>query len=82
MNIINKLRFLVVFLFIFKVLEIVDWGWIWVFSPIWVPLLLLIAIPIFYLCICVLLLTILFLNGFDVNDIKNTLKKSKDYFRN
>jgi hypothetical protein len=49
-----------------KLTNVIDWSWVWVFSPFWVGPLLLLSI-----------VAIVFIIGFITIIIKHTLKKNK-----
>lgn len=48
---------------ILKVAHIIDWGWVWIFAPIWVPIALAIGILLIYLIVVLIIGLIAVLRG-------------------
>lgn len=60
-------------LVILKLTGVIDWSWVWVTSPIWIP----IALVLFILFVALGVVVILFAMGVDRDKIKNGLNKLK-----
>lgn len=45
---------LAIIFLVLKLVHVIDWAWVWIFAPVWIPL----ALAAFMLLICVLILTI------------------------
>lgn len=51
---------------VFMVLKLtghIDWSWVWVFAPIWIPLALVLAILIIYLLVVAIIAIVAILRG-------------------
>lgn len=46
-----NLTWLTLIFIILKLIGVINWGWIWVFSPTWIPFALMIAVFVLYLLI-------------------------------
>ena len=57
-GVLNVIVFLAFFLA--KIFDKIDWSWLWVFSPLWIPLALLISILIIIGVFYLLMLSIVF----------------------
>lgn len=68
-----SLPFITLILFILKLTGVIDWSWVWVTSPIWIP----IALLFFILAVALSVVLILFAMGVDRDKIKNGLNKLK-----
>ena len=42
---------LLIIFIVLKATKLIDWSWWWVFSPVWIPLLLLVVFGILYLIV-------------------------------
>ena len=60
-------------LVILKLTGVIDWSWVWVTSPIWIP----IALVLFILFVALGVVVILFAMGVDSDKIKEGLNKLK-----
>ena len=60
-------------LIILKLTGVIDWSWVWVTSPIWIP----IALVLFILFVALGVVVILFAMGVDRDKIKDGLNKLK-----
>ena len=61
---------LVVFV-VLKLTKNIDWSWVWVISPLWIPLVL--AFSLFIIILFVIILLLIF--GFTPEDLKNKFQK-------
>jgi hypothetical protein len=61
---------LVVFV-VLKLTKNIDWSWMWVISPLWIPLVL--AFSLFIIILFVIILLLIF--GFTPEDLKNKFQK-------
>jgi hypothetical protein len=68
-----SLPFITLILVILKLTGVIDWSWVWVTSPIWIP----IALALFILFVALGVVVILFAMGVDRDKIKNGLNKLK-----
>lgn len=68
-----SLPFITLILVALKLTGVIDWSWVWVTSPIWIPIALLGIILFFALGIVL----ILFVMGVDRDKIKDGLNKLK-----
>jgi hypothetical protein len=68
-----SLPMITLILVILKLTGVINWSWVWVTSPIWIPIALLGIILFFVLGIVL----ILFAMGVDTNRIKDGLNKLK-----
>jgi hypothetical protein len=68
-----SLPFITLILVILKLTGVIDWSWVWVTSPIWIP----IALLFFILAVALSVVLILFAMGVDRDKIKNGLNKLK-----
>jgi hypothetical protein len=68
-----SLPFITLILVILKLTGVIDWSWVWVTSPIWIP----IALLFFILAVALGVVLILFAMGVDRDKIKNGLNKLK-----
>jgi len=51
---------------VFMVLKLtghIDWSWVWVFAPIWIPLALVLAILVIYLLVVAIIAIVAILRG-------------------
>ena len=68
-----SLPMITLILVILKLTGVIDWSWVWVTSPIWIP----IALVLFILAVALGVVLILFAMGVDSNRIKEGLNKLK-----
>jgi hypothetical protein len=68
-----SLPLITLILVILKLTGVIDWSWVWVTSPIWIP----IALLFFILAVALGVVLILFAMGVDRDKIKNGLNKLK-----
>jgi uncharacterized membrane protein len=68
-----SLPMITLILVILKLTGVIDWSWIWVTSPIWIP----IALVLFILFVALGVVLILFAMGVDRDKIKDGLNKLK-----
>ena len=68
-----SLPMITLILVILKLTGVIDWSWVWVTSPIWIP----IALVLFILFVALGVVVILFAIGVDRDKIKNGLNKLK-----
>jgi hypothetical protein len=68
-----SLPFITLILVSLKLTGVIDWSWIWVTSPIWIP----IALIFFILAVALGVVLILFAVGVDRDKIKEGLNKLK-----
>jgi hypothetical protein len=68
-----SLPFITLILVILKLTGVIDWPWVWVTSPIWIP----IALVFFILSVALGVVLILFALGVDRDKIKEGLNKLK-----
>ena len=68
-----SLPFITLILVILKLTGVIDWSWVWVTSPIWIP----IALVLFILFVALGVVVILFAMGVDRDKIKEGLNKLK-----
>ena len=68
-----SLPMITLILVILKLTEVIDWSWVWVTSPIWIP----IALVLFILFVALGVVLILFAMGVDRDKIKDGLNKLK-----
>ena len=68
-----SLPLITLILVILKLTGVIDWSWVWVTSPIWIP----IALLFFILAVALSVVLILFAMGVDRDKIKNGLNKLK-----
>lgn len=53
----------IVFL-ILKLTHVIDWAWLWIFSPIWIPLAICLAIVVLYYLIILIVAAISAIRGY------------------
>ena len=68
-----SLPFITLILVILKLTGVIDWSWVWITSPIWIP----IALVFFILAVALGVVLILFAAGVDRDKIKEGLNKLK-----
>ena len=68
-----SLPFITLILVILKLTGVINWSWVWVTSPIWIP----IALVFFILAVALGVVLILFAMGVDRDKIKDGLNKLK-----
>ena len=68
-----SLPMITLILVILKLTGVIDWSWVWVTSPIWIP----IALVFFILAVALGVVLILFAMGVDRDKIKDGLNKLK-----
>ena len=68
-----SLPLITLILVILKLTGVIDWSWVWVTSPIWIP----IALIFFILAVALGVVLILFATGVDRDKIKEGLNKLK-----
>jgi hypothetical protein len=68
-----SLPMITLILVILKLTGVIDWSWVWVTSPIWIP----IALVLFILFVALGVVVILFAMGVDRDKIKDGLNKLK-----
>jgi hypothetical protein len=68
-----SLPLITLILVILKLTGVIDWSWVWVTSPIWIP----IALLFFILAVALGVVLVLFAMGVDRDKIKNGLNKLK-----
>ena len=68
-----SLPMITLILVILKLTGAIDWSWVWVTSPIWIP----IALVFFILAVALGVVLILFAMGVDRDKIKDGLNKLK-----
>jgi hypothetical protein len=68
-----SLPLITLILVILKLTGVIDWSWVWVTSPIWIP----IALVLFILFVALGVVVILFAMGVDRDKIKDGLNKLK-----
>jgi hypothetical protein len=68
-----SLPMITLILVILKLTGVIDWSWVWVTSPIWIP----IALVLFILFVALGVVVILFAIGVDGDKIKDGLNKLK-----
>lgn len=68
-----SLPLITLILVILKLTGVIDWSWVWVTSPIWIP----IALIFFILAVALGVVLILFAMGVDRDKIKEGLNKLK-----
>ena len=68
-----SLPMITLILVILKLTGVIDWSWVWVTSPIWIP----IALVLFILFVALGVVVILFAIGVDRDKIKDGLNKLK-----
>jgi hypothetical protein len=68
-----SLPFITLILVILKLTGVIDWSWVWITSPIWIP----IALVFFILAVALGVVLILFAAGVDRDKIKDGLNKLK-----
>jgi len=68
-----SLPLITLILVILKLTGVIDWSWVWVASPIWIP----IALVFFILAVALGVVLILFAVGVDRDKIKEGLNKLK-----
>ena len=68
-----SLPMITLILVILKLTGVIDWSWVWVTSPIWIP----IALVLFILFVALGAVVILFAMGVDRDKIKEGLNKLK-----
>ena len=68
-----SLPMITLILVILKLTGVIDWSWVWVTSPIWIP----IALVLFILFVALGVVLILFAMGVDRDKIKEGLNKLK-----
>jgi uncharacterized membrane protein len=68
-----SLPMITLILVILKLTGVIDWSWVWVTSPIWIP----IALVLFILFVALGVVLILFAMGVDRDKIKDGLNKLK-----
>ena len=68
-----SLPFITLILVSLKLTGVIDWSWVWVTSPIWIP----IALVFFILAVAIGVVLILFAMGVDKDRIKEGLNKLK-----
>jgi hypothetical protein len=68
-----SLPFITLILVILKLTGVINWSWVWVTSPIWIP----IALIFFILAVALGVVLILFAMGVDRDRIKEGLNKLK-----
>jgi hypothetical protein len=68
-----SLPLITLILVILKLTGVIDWSWVWVTSPIWIP----IALVFFILAVALGVVLILFAMGVDRDKIKDGLNKLK-----
>jgi hypothetical protein len=49
---------LAIIFLVLKLTQVIDWAWIWVFAPVWIPLALIFLIYIFTILIAVIVTAI------------------------
>jgi hypothetical protein len=60
----------IVFL-VLKLTHVIDWSWLWVTSPLWIPILLVVAILVIILGVVIFLLLI----GLSLGDVKEKIRR-------
>ena len=68
-----SLPLITLILVILKLTGVIDWSWVWITSPIWIP----IALVLFILFVALGVVVILFAMGVDRDKIKDGLNKLK-----
>jgi hypothetical protein len=68
-----SLPLITLILVILKLTGVIDWSWVWITSPIWIP----IALVFFILTVALGVVLILFAAGVDRDKIKDGLNKLK-----
>jgi hypothetical protein len=68
-----SLPMITLILVILKLTGVIDWSWVWITSPIWIP----IALVLFILFVSLGVVVILFAAGVDRDKIKDGLNKLK-----
>ena len=68
-----SLPFITLILVTLKLTGVINWSWLWVTSPIWIP----IALVLFILFVALGVVVILFAMGVDRDKIKDGLNKLK-----
>lgn len=68
-----SLPMITLILVILKLTGVINWSWVWVTSPIWIP----IALVLFILFVALGVVVILFAMGVDRDKIKDGLNKLK-----
>ena len=68
-----SLPMITLILVILKLTGVINWSWVWVTSPIWIP----IALVLFILFVALGVVVILFAIGVDRDKIKDGLNKLK-----
>jgi hypothetical protein len=68
-----SLPMITLILVILKLTGVIDWSWVWITSPIWIP----IALILFILFVALGVVVILFAMGVDRDKIKDGLNKLK-----
>jgi uncharacterized integral membrane protein len=68
-----SLPMITLILVILKLTGVINWSWVWVTSPIWIP----IALVFFILAVALGVVLILFAMGVDRDKIKDGLNKLK-----
>ena len=68
-----SLPLITLILVILKLTGVIDWSWVWITSPIWIP----IALVFFILAVALGVVLILFAAGVDRDKIKEGLNKLK-----
>jgi len=68
-----SLPFITIILVILKLTGVINWSWVWITSPIWIP----IALVFFILAVALGVVLILFAAGVDRDKIKEGLNKLK-----
>jgi uncharacterized membrane protein len=68
-----SLPMITLILVILKLTGVINWSWVWVTSPIWIP----IALVLFILFVALGVVLILFAMGVDRDKIKDGLNKLK-----
>lgn len=56
--------FLAILFLVLKLTHVIDWEWIWIFAPIWIPLALAAGICIIYILIVAIVALIAAIRGY------------------
>lgn len=54
---------LAIIFLVLKLTHVIDWGWIWIFAPVWIPLGLAVAILIIYFLVVLIIALIAIIKG-------------------
>ena len=49
---------------VLKLTRIIDWAWVWIFAPVWIPLALVISIFLFYYLVILIAAIITAIRGY------------------